>query len=145
MPVAQVPNIKVWSVAQQYADAAIVLLDSNKLLPAAVLASLATEILLKSFNATYDHRGRAKPISGHELTKLFGKLSDADRVNLINALADINPETDLLSRLTKFDSLFTKARYFYEPNALFGIDMDIRELMLNEAPIEDDVLKTGYF
>ena len=84
MPQQQVPNIRVWWHAKEYVEAAELLLDANRLLQAAVLSALAIEILLKSFLAEDDNRGKSSSERGHKLTVLFSLLSTQDQNELLS-------------------------------------------------------------
>ena len=120
-----VPNIRVWSLGKQYVEAAEVLLDSNRLLQAAVLSALALEILLKSFLATNDDRGRSITERGHDLPSLLELLPANDKDDLLAAFQEVDSKVDLPDALLKFNDVFTKARYFYEPKSPFSVSSEI--------------------
>ena len=120
-----IPNIHVWSLGKQYVEAAEVLLDTNRLLQAAVLSALALEIFLKSFLVTNNDRGRSITKRGHDLPDLLKLLPAHDKDDLLTTFQQIDPKTDLPDALLKFNDVFTKARYFYEPGSPFSVSSEV--------------------
>ena len=125
MTKSPIPNIRVWSLGKQYVEAAEVLLETNRVLQAAVLSALALEILLKSFLATSDDRGRSITQRGHDLPALFGLLRSKDQDDILISFREIDSNTVLPDALLKYNDVFTKARYFYEPTSPFSVSSDI--------------------
>ena len=112
MPARQVPNIRVWQRGDDYSQASLALLEQNRVLPAAILAALAAEILLKSFLAEGDNRGKARTQRGHPLIDLFLKLTKEDQMDLDASFTNTDSDIPLLIGLKKFSDLFSEARYF---------------------------------
>ena len=122
---SSIPNIRVWSFGKQYVEAAEVLLDTNRVLPATVLSALALEVLLKSFLATSDDRGRSKTERGHNLPTLFGLLPSKDQDDILISFREIDSTTVLPDALLKYNDVFAKARYFYEPTSPLSVSSEI--------------------
>jgi HEPN domain-containing protein len=121
----RIPNVQVWRHGREYVEAAEILFDYNRLLPAVILAALAIEIMLKSFLAERNGRGQSTTERGHGLTALFDRLAKRDTDDLLACWAEIEPGANLREALMKFDGTFTKARYFYEPDAPRVVSSDL--------------------
>lgn len=120
----QTPNVRVWSQGREYVEAAEVLLDYNRVHPAAVIAALAIEIFLKSFLATRLETGHAKTQFGHKLAKLYESIAPDLRGELLACSAEIDQTVAFDEQLKKHDGVFTEARYWYEPSAPFSVGSD---------------------
>lgn len=120
----QIPNVRVWSQGREYVEAAEILLDYNRVHPAAVLAALAIEIFLKSFLATRLVTGHAKTQRGHEFKDLYESISSDLRTELVACSAEVDSAVIFDEQLKKHNRVFTDARYWYEPNgpSSFGSD-----------------------
>jgi HEPN domain-containing protein len=125
MTFLRIPNVRVWSVARDYLEAAEQLLDANRLAPAVILAGLSNEIFLKSFLAKQDERGFVETERGHALTDLFGRIAESDRFEIERSSMDIDDKVDLLSELNRFDRAFTQTRYRYEKQAQSAVSSDV--------------------
>lgn len=120
----QIPNVRVWSQGREYVEAAEILLDYNRIHPAAVLAALAIEIFLKSFLATRLVTGHAKTRRGHKFTNLYESISSDLRAELVACSAEIDSSVIFDEQLKKYDGVFTDARYWYEPNGPLSVGSD---------------------
>lgn len=120
----QIPNVRVWSQGREYVEAAEVLLDHNRVHPAAVVAALAIEIFLKSFLATRLSTGNATTEFGHNLTKLYERIAPDMRADLVACSVELDSTVVFEEQLTKYEGLFTEARYRYEPGAPFSVGSD---------------------
>lgn len=125
MTLQRIPNTQVWLLGREYLEAAEILLDYNRLWPAALLAALALEIFLKSFLAARDHKGNSKTDRGHSLTELFGRISTEDQKDILNCSKEFDASVDFVSCLGKFDNTFFAARYRYEAQAARSVGSDI--------------------
>jgi hypothetical protein len=112
------PNVRVWSLAKDYLEAAEMLLDQTRLQPAIILAGLANEIFLKSFLATQSSAGSVTTKRGHELTDLFSKIDPSDQQDILACSKEVDDTVDFQAQLNEFDVVFTQARYRYESGAL---------------------------
>ena len=124
MTVHQVPNIRVWSQARDYVEAAEILLDYNRIQPATVLAALAVEILLKAFLAKRLTTGFATTEFGHNLSTLYQKIPDGTRNDLVEFFNVLDPSINLEAALKEQEKIFTAGRYFYEPTAPKSVGTD---------------------
>ena len=79
----QNPNVAVWQTADEYLGAAEILLDYNRLRPAAILAALSLELCLKCFLARRIAPWTATSSRGHSLVSLFNEISLDDRKALL--------------------------------------------------------------
>lgn len=120
-----IPNRRVWELGLEYVEAAEILLDYNRLQPAVILAALAAEILLKSFLAVGDRKGKVTTEFGHELTRLFRSIDEKDRIEIAECFGQIDANTNLYDGLGRFDQVFESARYRYEPTAPVSIGSDV--------------------
>ncbi|TMO74258.1 hypothetical protein CWC17_08670 [Pseudoalteromonas sp. S3785] len=125
----QVPNKRVFSSANQYQDAAVVLSKTDGCLwVAAINAALSIEIYLKSFLVTQDkvdgYEGHKKVKKGHDLLKLYSEIDDSDKTVLKEKLINL----DIESELKRYKNLFTHARYTFEPVNVVSIGTDIINL-----------------
>jgi len=121
----QIPNVHVWSLGREYVESAEILLDYNRIQPAAVLSALATEIFLKSFLATLHKTGRATTEHGHSIVTMFERISPVLQDELLACSADIDAAVDLVTELKKHDGIFVSARYWYEPTAPISVGSDV--------------------
>jgi HEPN domain-containing protein len=119
------PNVRVWLVARDYLEAAELLLDLNRLVPAVILAGLSNEIFLKSFLAQQDDRGYVETERGHVLTDLYRRISDSDRSDMERASLEIDKNVNFKTELEKFDRVFTQTRYRYEEQARGTVGSDV--------------------
>jgi len=121
----QIPNVRVWAQGRGYVEAAEILLDYNRILPAAIMAALALEIFVKSFFAVRYRSGHATTDHGHSLCDLFRNIDQQTQAELLVCSTEVNPKVKFLSELKKHDSVFTSARYWYEPTAPSSVGSDI--------------------
>lgn len=121
----RIPNATVWNLGREYLEAAEILVEEYKLWPAAVLAALSIEILLKSFLATKDIHGYTSTQHGHALTYLFSKIAANDQAEIITYLCKKESNYDVLASLNQFNQIFTTARYRYEITAMTSVGNDI--------------------
>jgi len=120
----QIPNVRVWSQGRDYVEAAEVLLDCNRIHPAAVVAALAIEIFLKSFSATRLANGHAETEFGHNLEKLYRDISSELRAEILACSAELDSAVSFEEQIRKHNGVFTRARYWYEPTAPFSVGSD---------------------
>lgn len=125
----QVPNKRVFSSANQYQDAAVVLSKTDGCLwVAAINAALSIEIYLKSFLLIQDkvdgYEGYKKVKKGHDLLKLYLEIDPDDKA----ALKEKLPNLDIESQLERYKNLFTHARYTFEPVNVDSVGTDIIHL-----------------
>ncbi|CAG7855818.1 hypothetical protein MCAMS1_00087 [biofilm metagenome] len=125
MTYQRVPIVNVWVQGRDYLEAAEILLDYNRLQPASILAGLALEIFIKSFLAERDSTGRVTTLYGHDLGKLFHLIDNKMQSELIASSTEIDSSVELENELNKYNSLFTRARYRYEPTAPFSLSSDV--------------------
>lgn len=125
MTFQQVPNVRVWLQGREYVESAEILMDYNRIQPAAVMSALATEIFIKSFLATRHKTGRATTERGHSIVTMFESISPELRTELIACSADVDATVDLIAEMTKHDGIFVSARYWYEPTAPISVGSDI--------------------
>jgi len=119
-----IPNARVWSQGREYVEAAEILLDYNRVHPAAVLAALAIEIFIKSFLATRLPTGHASTKHGHGIFELYERIAPDIRADLIVCSSEIDSAVAFEVELKRHDGIFTTARYFYEPTAPGSIGSD---------------------
>lgn len=119
------PNCKLWILGRECVEAAKILVTETKIWPAAVLVALSIEIFLKSFLARDDPNGYTRAQRGHTLSDLFSKIPDLYQDEIIQFSRNIDPKHDLVSSLTKFNDIFTNARYRYEEGAVQSVGNDI--------------------
>lgn len=124
MTIQQTPNVRVWRQGQDYVESAEILLDCNRVQPAAVIAGLAIEILIKSFLAKRHENGHATTEHGHSAIKMFNDLSASLKQELLDCSKEIDAGVDLVSELTTHGSVFVLGRYWYEPAALKVLSSD---------------------
>lgn len=125
MALKQIPNVQVWLLGREYLEAAELLVDELRLWPAAILASLALEIFLKSFLAEKDRRGYSSTDHGHLLKTLFQSIPDNERKNILACSVQIDSSIDLVASLDRFNDVFIAARYRYEEKAQKSVGTDI--------------------
>lgn len=125
MTIQQNPNVRVWLLGRDYVEASEILLDYNRIQPAAVLAALALEVFLKSFLATRHKTGHAITVQGHYLTTLYKKIDSQTQAELLACSREVDPSVDFLAGIENFDRIFVSARYWYEPTAPFSVGSDI--------------------
>lgn len=121
----QNPNIAVWQTAKEYLEAAEILLDYNRIRPAAVFAALSLEICLKSFLAKRIEPWVATTNRGHSLVELFGQLSAVDQQAILEASASIDTSITFEHEISRFDKHFELGRYLHEPTALSSVGSDV--------------------
>lgn len=122
----QNPNMAVWRSAQEYVEAAEVLLGHNRLWPAAVLAALSLELSLKSFLAERLAPWTAQTERGHSLVDLFEKLGPDDRSALVaETTKQLDGGTRFEDSIRRFDRLFERARYQHERSAARSVGADV--------------------
>lgn len=120
----QIPNVRVWSQGREYVEAAEIILNYNRVLPAVVLAALAIEIFIKSFLATRLETGHATTEFGHSLLKLFARISPELQADLLSCSKEVDSAVDFVGQVKKHDGIFTTARYWYEPTAPLSVGSD---------------------
>jgi HEPN domain-containing protein len=125
MTYQQIPNMRVWTQGRDYVEAAEILLDYNRVQPAAVMAALALEIFVKSFLATRLRTGHATTDKGHSLYDMFERIDLQTQAEIIACSNEIESSIDFLSELKKHDGVFVSARYWYEPTVCFSVGSDI--------------------
>lgn len=125
MTLQQTPNVRVWLQGREYVESAEILMDYNRIQPAAVMAALATEIFLKSFLSTRHKTGRATTEHGHGIVTMFERISPALQAELLACSSEIDTTIDLVTEMKKYDGIFVSARYCYEPTAPVSIGSDI--------------------
>ena len=125
MTYQQIPNVSVWQLGQQYVEAAEILLDYNRIQPAAVLAALANEIFIKSFLATRHATGHATTQREHSIVTLYERITPELQAKLLACSSEINAKVDFLAEMKKHDGIFVSARYRYEPTSPNSLGSDI--------------------
>lgn len=125
MTFQQNPNIAVWQTAKEYLEAAEILLDYNRIRPAAVLAALSLELCLKSFSARRIRPWIATTVRGHSLVALFDELPLVDRKALLDVSMRVDASTNLEQEIAKFDKHFERGRYLHEPDVPNSVGSDI--------------------
>ena len=125
MTYQQIPNVRVWLQGRDYVEASEILLDYNRIQPAAVMAGLALEIFLKSFLAIRHKTGHATTDQGHNLSTLFKRIDSQTQAEILACSTEVDPSIDFLSGVAKFDRVFVLGRYWYEPAATFSLGSDI--------------------
>lgn len=121
----QIPNVRVWLQGREYVESAEILMDYNRIQPAAVMSALAAEIFLKSFLATGHKTGHATTEHGHSVVTMFEHISPELQSELLACSADIDATVDLIAEMKKHDGIFVSARYWYEPTAPISVGSDI--------------------
>ena len=121
----QNPNVAVWQTADEYLGAAEILLDYNRLRPAAILAALSLELCLKCFLARRIAPWTATTSRGHSLVSLFNEISLDDRKALLQTSTTLDSSIDFEKNIERFDRHFENGRYLHEPDALNPIGSDI--------------------
>jgi len=124
MTYQQTPNMRVWEQGRDYVEAAEILLDYNRVQPAALMAALALELFVKSFLAIRHRTGHATTGQGHSLNDLFKRIDSKTQAEIIACSNEVEPSIDFLSELKKHDGVFLSARYWYEPTARISIGSD---------------------
>jgi HEPN domain-containing protein len=122
--IQQKVNVRVWLQGRDYVESAEILMDYNRLQPAVVMASLASEIFLKSLFATRYKSGRATTDRGHSIVEMFNRLDPKLQAVLLHCSEEIDPSINLLVELQKHDKLFVSARYWYEPTTPNSVGSD---------------------
>lgn len=117
MTIQQIPNVRVWLQGREYVESAEILLDFNRVQPAAVIAGLAIEIFIKSFLATRHATGHATTERGHSALTMFHDLPIPLRDEILACSTEIDASVDFVADLTKHDGTFVSGRYWYEPSA----------------------------
>ena len=125
MTYQQTPNVRVWQQGRAYVEASEILLDYNRIQPAAVMAALALEIFVKSFLAIRYKTGHATTDHGHGLSAMFKRIDSQTQAELLACSKEIAPSIDFLSELKKHDGIFVSARYWYEPTGPSSVGSDI--------------------
>ena len=121
----QIPNVRVLLQGQAYVEAAEILLDYNRVQPAAVMAALAIEVFMKSFLAENNLAGRAISKRGHDISSLFEQIKPEIRSALLDCSNELDQSINFVDELRKHDRVFMSARYFYEPDAVASVGSDI--------------------
>jgi hypothetical protein len=133
------PNFRIARAGFQYQEAAQVLEREHLLWPAAINASLAIEIYLKSFLAKdtwKDHPAGGKYKTsdraehGHNFIDLYNKISENFQ-NILSQKVNDTHNIKLSAELDKYKSVFFNARYMYEESAMVALDSGI--IRLSEA------------
>jgi len=125
MTMQQSPNVRVWDLGRSYVEAAEILLDYNRIQPAALIAALALEVFLKSFLAVRHSTGHATTEYGHELVKLWEKIDVQTQAELLACSREIDASVAFGESISKFDRVFVSSRYWYEPSAALSAGSDI--------------------
>lgn len=102
---------------REYVESAEILLDHNRVQPAAVVAGLAIEIFIKSFLATRHATGHATTERGHSAVTMFQGLPIPLRDEILECSKEVEASVDFVAELTKHDGNFVSGRYWYEPFA----------------------------
>jgi HEPN domain-containing protein len=121
----QIPNVRVWAQGREYVEAAEILLDYNRIQPAAVVAALAIEIFIKSFLATRNAKGHATTERGHGIVEMFERVEPEIKSVLLACSNEVDPAVEFLGQLRKHDRIFLSARYWYERTAPRSVGSDI--------------------
>ncbi|MEZ8302746.1 hypothetical protein AB6C40_24975 [Vibrio splendidus] len=91
----------------------------------ALNAALSIEIFIKS---QLEYTGKCVP-KKHGLLSLFKRLNGKDQIRLVDEYREASEGTqlsgDLIDDLKKFNHLFVKARYVYDPNAIGSTGNDV--------------------
>ncbi len=124
MTIQQIPNVRVWLQGRDYVESAEILMDYNRVQPAAVVAGLAIEIFIKSFLAKRHATGHATTERGHSGIAMFHSLPDLLRNELLTCSKEVDAKVDFIAELTKHDGAFVSGRYWYEPTATKVISSD---------------------
>lgn len=109
---------------REYVESAEILMDYNRVQPAAVVAGLAIEIFIKSFFAKRHATGHATTERGHGVIAMFQGLPTPLREELLMCSKEINAALDFIAELTRHDGAFVSGRYWYEPTASKGLSSD---------------------
>lgn len=117
MTIQQIPNVRVWLQGREYVEAAEILLDYNRVQPAAVVAGLAIEIIIKSFLATRHATGHATTERSHSAIAMFQGLSIPLQDELLACSKEVDAAVDFAAELKRHDGTFVSGRYWYEPTA----------------------------
>jgi HEPN domain-containing protein len=125
MTMQQIPNVRVWLQGREYIESAEILLDCNRVQPAAVLSALAIEIFVKSFFATRHASGHATTDHGHDVVSMFSRIDSQLQAELLTCSREVNSQIDLMAELRKHDGIFVSARYWYEPTATRVLGSDV--------------------
>ena len=117
MTLQQTPNVLVWLQGREYVESAEILLDYNRIQPAAVVAGLAIEIFIKSFFAKRYATGHATTKHGHGVIDMFQGLPVPLKKELLACSIEVDAAVDFVAKLTRHDGAFVSGRYSYEPTA----------------------------
>lgn len=142
MPPYQLPDIKVWDVANDYQIAASLLNEKSLEKDsdpgfgwvAGINAAIALEIYLKSFLS----REKLTPVGiggvyqqnsdvtfGHNLPKLYRKIDPYLISELKSSFANLYPRRDLEISLDRYKENFVDSRYRFERGSRASYDNDI--------------------
>jgi HEPN domain-containing protein len=121
----QDPNVAVWQSAKEYLEAAEILLDYNRIGPAAIVAAFALELCLKSFLAKRLAPWTATTQKGHSLVDLFDAIAPDDRRLVLETSTQLDHSVKFEDSIRKFDRLFEIGRYPHEPNAPNAVGSDV--------------------
>ena len=115
--IQQNPNVAVWKTADDYCKAATAI-EHTHFQQAQVLASLAIEILLKSFLAERTAPWTAQTKHGHSYRELYSQIDQRDKDELKAKIQENHSEIDLDIMLDENDGLFINSRYLYEESCM---------------------------
>lgn len=142
MPPFQLPDLKVWKVANDYQISASLLNDKSLEKGsdpgygwvAGINAAIALEIYLKSFLS----KERQTPVGvggiyqlssevtfGHNLPKLFQKTDSTFQTELKASYAKLYPSRELEKSLERYKEDFIDGRYMFESGSRGRYDNDI--------------------
>lgn len=131
-----IPDLKVWELGNEFQTAAALLCQESKeknlLWVAAVNASFAIELYLKSFLAERKETGTGIEIDGgfeimqynsssqrgHDLLDLYNKIDPVYRSHIEATFKNLFPGTDFIKEFEKYKDYFMGARYRYEKGAV---------------------------
>jgi|GEM_PF-6314414 len=142
MPPFQLPDIKVWNVANDYQISASLLneksLEKGSALGygwvAGINAAIALEIYLKSFLSQEKltpvgvggiYQQNSDVTFGHNLPKLYQKIDPSLKSELKASFAKLYPKRDLEISLDRYKEDFVDGRYRFEVGSRGRYDNDI--------------------
>ena len=142
MPPFQLPDIKVWNVANDY-QISSTLLNEKSLEKgsapgygwvAGINAAIALEIYLKSFLSQEKltpvgvdgiYQQNSDVTFGHNLPKLYQKIDPSFKSELTASFAKLYPKRDLKMSLDRYKEDFVDGRYRFEGGSRGRYDNDI--------------------
>jgi hypothetical protein len=142
MPPFQLPDIKVWNVANDYQISASLLNEKSLEKGSApgygwvagINAAIALEIYLKSFLSQEKltpvgvggiYQQNSDVTFGHSLPKLYQKIDPSFKSELKSSFAKLYPKRDLEISLDRYKEDFVDGRYRFEVGSRARYDNDI--------------------